>query len=91
MAGDPEKVKVGSGSVPRGEAASAGDVSEAVRAEITQVIAELIMKAQELGFELATIECPHASNCAICAKAREVVKAIKKLVEIQRRLVGKTG
>ena len=86
MVSETQVPEMGGRQVGSGEAQAQSNVAEAVRAEITQIIANLIIKAQELGFELATCECPHVSNCELAKKAREVVREIKKLVAIQRKL-----
>jgi len=42
------------------------------------------MKAQELGFELATLDDPNLLNHPVVVKAKELIKELKGLFELQR-------
>jgi len=55
-----------------------------VQEKFTAIVSDMLVKAHELAFELSTIECENAHNCAVCKKAREIVRLIKELVKLQR-------
>jgi len=44
----------------------------------------LLVKAQELGFELATLDDPKLLDHPVVKKSRELVKELKGLFELQR-------
>jgi len=50
----------------------------------------MLRLAQELAFELATEDNPEILNSPIAQKAREMVKKLKELVEIQKELMSKS-
>jgi len=45
-----------------------------------------LFKAQELGFELATLDDPKLSNHPVVKKARELIIELKNLFELQKKL-----
>lgn len=53
--------------------------------EFTALVQEMFTIASEIGLELASSDCPNISNCDICKKAKELVKRVKKLIELSRR------
>jgi len=61
-------------------------ISDAVRQRMTQILGEILGKAQEVGFELATLECPDANRCPLVKKSRELIVVLKKLFELRREL-----
>ncbi|RLI86867.1 MAG: hypothetical protein DRP01_03235 [Archaeoglobales archaeon] len=61
-------------------------INEQIRQKMTQLLGEILGKAQEVGFELATLDCPHANNCPLVKKSRELIVTLKKLFELRREL-----
>jgi len=51
---------------------------------IVDSLGEVISIANEVGFELATLECPNAHNCPLVMKSRELIIALKKLFKLMR-------
>lgn len=62
------------------------NMSEDIRAEMSQILTNLITKAQELGFELATLDDPELLDHPLIAKAREVIIELKKLFQLMKKL-----
>jgi len=62
-----------------------------VREKLAETIGEIIAKAQELGFELATLDYGQLGRCPglkpLVEKSRELVVALKKLMEMRKELV----
>jgi len=44
------------------------------------------VKAQELAFELATLNCRISANCPLVKKSRELIVELKKMIEIGKKL-----
>jgi len=61
-------------------------VDEQLRNEMTNILSNLLFKAQELGFELATLDNPELANHPVVQKARELIVELKKLFELQKKL-----
>ena len=61
-------------------------LNETIRQKMTQILGEILGKAQEVGFELATLDCPHANNCPLVKKSRELIVVLKKLFELRKEL-----
>ena len=57
-----------------------------IRDQFTQIFQNMITISNELAFELSTIECEKWNTCPVCIKARELVKLVKKLWELQKQL-----
>lgn len=55
-----------------------------MRQKVAEKLSTLLMKAQELGFELATLDDPKLLNHPVVVKARELIKELKELFELQR-------
>jgi len=62
------------------------DIREQLRQELTEKLSELLMTAQELGFELATLNDPALLNHPVVIKARELIIKLKDLYELQKKL-----
>jgi len=45
---------------------------------------EVLLRAQEVSLELATLECDKNPSCPLVKTVRELVKSLKKLFEISR-------
>jgi len=56
------------------------------REKISEIITELVFDAQEVGFELATLDCPNVANCPLVEKSRKLIKKVKELFELQREI-----
>ena len=61
-------------------------VDETVRTELTNILTGLITTAQELGFELATLDDPKLLDHPVVKKARELIIQLKKLFALQKKL-----
>ena len=59
---------------------------EKLRQKLSEILGDLIIKAQETAFELATIECPKAKECPLAMKTRELVVSLKKLLRLRKEL-----
>jgi len=46
----------------------------------------ILLKAQEVSLEMATLDCDVAKNCPLFVRSRELITELKKLLGIQRRL-----
>ncbi|RLJ03209.1 MAG: hypothetical protein DRP11_01450 [Candidatus Aenigmatarchaeota archaeon] len=57
-----------------------------LRKELSDTITDIIFDAQDVGFELAMLECPNRDKCPLVQKTRELIKKVRKLVEIQRKM-----
>jgi len=61
-----------------------------IRQKLTEVLGDIIVKAQEVGFELATLDYSKLSMCPalkpLVEKSRELVVALKKLMELRKEL-----
>ena len=64
----------------------APSLDDQIRNEMTNILSSLLLKAQELGFELATLEDPYILNHPVVKKARELIVELKKLFEVQKKL-----
>lgn len=53
---------------------------------MTDILGRLLMIAQELGFELATLDDPQLMRHPLVKKAQELIKELKKLFELQKKL-----
>jgi len=62
------------------------DIREQLRLELTEKLSGLLMTAQELGFELATLNDPQLLNHPVVIKARELIIKLKELYELQKKL-----
>lgn len=62
------------------------DIREQLRQELTEKLSGLLMTAQELGFELATLNDPQLLNHPVVIKARELIIKLKELYELQKKL-----
>jgi len=44
------------------------------------------MKTQEVGLELATLECSKRAKCPLVSKTRELIMILKRLFEIRKEI-----
>jgi len=61
-----------------------------VNEKVAKVLSDMLRIAQELAFELATEDDTEILNSPIAHKAREMVKKLKELVEIQKEAMSKS-
>ena len=55
-----------------------------MREKLTQILGDILTKAQEVGFELATLECAKAHECPLVKKSKELIIVLKKLFELRK-------
>jgi len=58
-----------------------------LREKLTAILTNILTKAQEVGFELATLDCPHAGSCPLVKKSRELIVELKQLFNLRRELI----
>ena len=46
--------------------------------KLTEKLNTIIMAAQELAYELATIDCDKADQCPLAKKSKELIRALKE-------------
>jgi hypothetical protein len=51
-----------------------------------EALSDVLVKAQELAFELATLNCRLAPNCPLVKKSRELIVELKKMIEIGKKM-----
>mgnify|MGYP000598437187 CR=1 FL=1 len=54
--------------------------------KFTEKVADLLTLANELAYELVTLDCKDIDKCPICKKSREMVKILKELSEAHRKM-----
>ena len=59
-------------------------IPEAVMQKFTEIVQSMLSISNELGLELATIDCDKWKDCPICLKSRELVKKVKELLSLSR-------
>lgn len=61
-----------------------------IREKLAETIGEIIAKAQEVSFELATLDYEQLNRCPglkpLVVKSRELVVALKKLMEMRKEI-----
>lgn len=61
-----------------------------MREKLAEIIGDIIAKAQEVGFELATLDYSQLGRCPglrpLVEKSRELVVSLKKLMEMRKEL-----
>jgi len=62
---------------------TAVQVDENLQIQLRDLLGEILAKAQELGFELATLECSDSHNCPLAKKSRELIVVLKKLFALR--------
>jgi len=63
----------------------AAQPSDELTRKVSDALNEVLMKAQEVSFELATLECKEAPNCPLAKTTRELVVGLKKLFNVSRQ------
>jgi len=58
---------------------------DVVRDELSKIISNILVKSQEIGFELVVSECPNMSKCPIARKSKELIKELKALFELREK------
>ena len=56
-----------------------------MRDELSKIISNILVKSQEIGFELVVSECPNMSTCPIARKSKELIKELKALFELREK------
>ncbi len=63
---------------------------DALRQQLTEILGEILTKAQEIGFELATLDPSVLNSCPqvkpLVDKTRELIVALKKLFALRGAL-----
>jgi len=59
---------------------------ERLRRKLMTIVTNLFSLSNELALELATVDCDKWKECRVCMKAREIIKELKKMIQIQREL-----
>ena len=54
--------------------------------KLANVLGDILMKTQEVGLELATLECSKRAKCPLVSKTRELIMILKKLFEIRKEI-----
>jgi len=57
-----------------------------LRDKLSQIISNILVKSQEIGFELVTCECQLISTCPIAKKSKELIKELKNLFELRKEM-----
>jgi len=57
--------------------------------KLQELMAQLIVLGNELGLEIAIVECKRAEKCPVILKGREIIKDIKQLRELMKNLTPK--
>lgn len=61
---------------------------DVLRQKMAEILSDILAKAQELGFELATIDHSQLARCPsakpLVGKSRELIVALKKLFELRK-------
>ena len=59
-------------------------VDQKLLEKINNIIASMLQTANDLAYEIATLEDEKCSKCPIVAKCRTLVKLLKELIKLQR-------
>ena len=65
------------------------EAEEKLRREFVGLIFDLLNKANELSFEMATLECTQSSTCPVVSKCKDLLRTVKKVIEVQREVLEK--
>ena len=87
MATPVENVQIQPRQETSGAQTPTGD--DIIKKKLTDILGDILTKAQEVGFELATLNCPIANTCPLVMKSKELIVALKKLFSIRKELEGK--
>jgi hypothetical protein len=61
-------------------------IAPEIQNELTTLMQNLILKANELSFEYSTLECDEITNCPLAKKSKELFKELKKLTEFVKKM-----
>lgn len=56
-----------------------------MRERLGNLITDLIFCAQDVGFELAMLQCSKRDNCPLVEKTRSLIMKVRELFEMQRK------
>jgi len=59
-----------------------------MRERLGNLLTSLIFSAQDVGFELAMLECGQRENCPLVEKTRGLIREVRELFEFQRKIPG---
>jgi len=67
--------------------ATAPPIPLEVRDELTAIMQQLILQAQDLSFEYSTLDCEEVLDCQLARKCKELFKVVKRLREMLSKLI----